>query len=136
MQRRGLFNKQGLTCCRGSYLAQLNYHLVHCTVAGRSDDVTYYSGAVESEAGNAFRDMVRVLNSDYISISTEDAGDFESVPLSRDTRIYFQTGEISLDTENGLGNGYIVPGSGTRQPGVFRFPWRTASLPAIICEYT
>ncbi|MNO23497.1 hypothetical protein D3C76_133000 [compost metagenome] len=73
---------------------------MHGAVAHRSDDVAFNSSTVEGKAGYAFGDMVRILDLNHVGISTEDAGDFEAVPLCRDTRINLQTGKVSLNSED------------------------------------
>lgn len=82
------------------------------------NDVATDRLAVESDLTYSLADSVRILYSDFVNGSAETAGYSVFLPLGADTRIDLQTIVCRLYTQNILGDGIPVPGSGSGEPAV------------------
>ena len=83
--------------------------------------------AVESDLTYAFADAVGILDCDFIDGSAETASYGIFLPLRADARIDLQTVVCRLYTQNVLGDGIPVPGSGSGEPAVLGLA-RTSSI--------
>ena len=84
----------------------------------------YISGqrlSVHNDISDSLADSFWILDSDFIDRSAETTGDGIFLPLRTDARINLQTLVGRLDSENELGDGIPVPGSGSGKPAVLGF---------------
>lgn len=85
------------------------------------DNVSVERLAVEGDFLDTLAGSFRVLDGDFIEGSAEAAGNGVFLPLRADAWIDLQTVVCRLDTEDELGNGVPVPGSGSGEPAVLGF---------------
>ncbi len=91
---------------------------MNSTVTSRRNDVAIDFLAVNNEGNNALLYAGGVVNLDDVGVAAETTGDSEALHLCGDAGINHQTGVVSADTENVLGDVEEGPGCSTGQPGV------------------
>lgn len=112
-------NMSGISQRGVEYLEILTQNYGHFVLSrGARNYIAAERLAVESDLTYAFADAVRILDCDFIDGSAETASYSVFLPLRTDARIDLQAVVCRLYTQNILGDGIPVPGSGSGEPAV------------------